>query len=91
MAGYLGMMAAGLICGVLVGFCLGREFAPEAVAKSHDSAMAYRNGVRDGRGDGIRDFVYTFRMRALETKNTWTVTKDELDRLEKEMTEDDSD
>ena len=44
-----------------------------------------------GWGDAAMLFARKFRDRALEAKNTWTITKDELDRLEKEMTEDDSD
>lgn len=91
MWGYLGMMTAGLICGALMGFCLGREFAPDCVERMTGKFEEYRGAYRDGWHQCAAVFGGQIRQRSVEAKNTWTITKGELDRLEEEMTEYDSD
>lgn len=88
---YLGMLAAGLVVGVLVGFTAGKAYAPGYREWVTENESTFAKGYSGGWGDAAMLFARKFRDRALEAKNTWTITKDELDRLEKEMTEDDSD
>ena len=84
---WVGLLVLGLAAGGFMGFSLGVEYAPKCLEMTSAAPGAYKSGLRDGRADGAADFARTLRARAVEAKNTWTITKAELDRLEEEMTE----
>lgn len=90
MIGAMIALGLGLIAGGVVGFVLGAEYAPEAVDRTLGEMECYRSAYRDGWRQCAAVFYGEIRRRAVEAKNTWTITKAELDRLEEEVTEFDS-
>lgn len=85
----LGMLAAVLAVGGVVGFALGTESQARCVECIWSSEGQYRRGMEDGWTDCAVQLAGMIRQRAVEAKNTWTITKTELDRIEKELSEHD--
>lgn len=91
MIGALIALGLGLIAGGVVGIVLGVEYAPRAADQTLGELERYRIAFQDGWRQSAAVFGGQIRRRAVEAKNTWTITKAELDRLEEEVTEFDSD
>ena len=83
-------LGLGLAVGAAVGFVLGSESTARCAGCICSGEAQYRRGMEDGWKDCAVQFAGTIRRRAVEAKNTWTITKTELDRIEKELTEHDS-
>lgn len=87
MIGALIALCLGFAGGAAMGFVLGTESTGRCVECIWSNEGQYRRGMEDGWTDCASQFAAGIRRRAVEAKNTWTITKTELDRLEKEMTE----
>lgn len=90
MIGALIALCLGFAGGAVMGFVLGTESTGRCGECARSGEGQYRRGMEDGWKDCAVQFAGTIRRRAVEAKNTWTITKTELDRIEKELTEHDS-
>ena len=78
-------LIVGLIGGGCIGYVLGRESRAKCVDCLSNEAGRYMAGHRDGYRDGVQMTVDRVRALGHEARNTYTITKDELERIEQEM------
>ena len=74
-------MIVGLIGGGCIGYVLGRESPRRCVDCLSNDANRYMAGHRDGYRDGVQMTVDRVRELGHEARNTYTITKDELERI----------
>ena len=74
-------LIAGLIGGGCIGFVLGVESPRRCVDCLSNNANRYHAGRKDGFEDGVETTVELVRERSVEAKNTYTITKDGLERI----------
>ena len=77
-------LIVGLIGGGCIGYVLGRESRAKCVDCLSNDDNRYQAGWKDGFEDGVETTVALVRKRSVETKNTYTITKDELERIRAE-------
>lgn len=76
-----------LIGGGCIGYALGRESPRRCADCLSNNANRYADGHRDGYRDGVQMTVERVRVLGIETRNTYTIAKDELERIEHETAE----
>lgn len=76
-----------LIGGGCIGYVLGRESPRRCVDCLSNDANRYAAGHKDGYRDGVQMTVERVRVLGIETRNTYTIAKDELERIEHETAE----
>lgn len=89
MIGALIALVLGFAGGAVMGFVIGTESTGRCAECVWGAEAQYRRGMEVGWTDCAAQFAHLLRLRAVEAKNTYTITKPELDRLEKEMAEHD--
>lgn len=77
----------GLIGGGCIGYVLGVESPRRCADCLSNDANRYMAGHRDGYRDGVQMTVDRVRALGHEARNTYTITKDELERIEHETAE----
>ena len=75
----------GIIGGGCIGFVLGVESPRRCIDCLSNDFNRYQAGHRAGYQDGVADAVDRVRKRSVEAKNTYTITKAELERIQQEM------
>ena len=74
-------MIVGLIAGGIIGYVMGRESPRRCVDCLSNDANRYAAGHRDGYRDGVQMTVDRVRAMGHEARNTYTITKDGLERI----------
>ena len=77
-------MIVGLIAGGCIGYVLGVESPRRCVDCLSNNANRYAAGHKAGYGDGVLMTVERVRALGHEARNTYTITKDELERIRAE-------
>lgn len=78
-------LALGLAAGLCIGYVLGRESPGKCMECLMNSREQYGDGMRAGWTDCARTFAGLVARRGVESRNTYTITKGELERIEKEL------
>lgn len=80
-------LIVGLIGSGCIGYALGVESPRRCIDCLSNDASRYAAGRRDGYRDGVQMTVERVRVLGIETRNTYTITKDELERIRNEAAE----
>lgn len=78
-------VAVGLISGGIMGYVMGRESPRRCLDCLSNDFNRYKAGHKAGYQDGVADAVKLVRTRSVEARNTYTITKDGLERIQQEM------
>lgn len=81
------VLAAELAVGGWIGYVLGRESPRRCMDCLSNETGGYIDGHKAGYRDGVQMTVDRVRALGIETQNTYTVTKDELERIRTEAVE----
>lgn len=83
--GYLITVGIGLVGGVCIGYMLGANSPRRCGDCRVNPVWRYRAGYGAGWQEAVVRMTAALKKHAVEAKNTWTITKSELERVERDM------